>query len=198
MLFLETRTKVWLTEDGKPIIGAGKVKLLKAIDEERSLRKACSKLGISYKHAWTIMKKMNERVGHEVVTTVRGGKGQGTFLTDYGKQLINDYEESRSFLDVTFGDETSWENISFKLSARNKLFGKVVEVEKGDIVSRVRIEIDPAILTSVITSDAVERLDVQEGDEIFAIIKSTEVLLAKADRNTASSSGPDVDENGGD
>ncbi|MCD4800670.1 MAG: LysR family transcriptional regulator, partial [Methanococcoides sp.] len=84
MLFLEMRTKVWLTEDGKPIIGAGKVKLLKAIDEERSLRKACSILGISYKHAWLILKKMNERVGHEVVTTVRGGKGQGTFLTDYG------------------------------------------------------------------------------------------------------------------
>lgn len=183
------RTKVWLTEDGKPIIGAGKVKLLKTIDEERSLRKACSTLGISYKHAWLILKKMNERIGHEVVTTVRGGKGQGTFLTDYGKQLINEYEESRSFLDVTFGDETSLENISFKLSARNKLSGRVVEVEKGDLVSKVKIEIDPEVLTSIVTSEVLERLDVQEGDEIFAIIKSTEVVLAKADDKAGTKDG---------
>ncbi|ABE53014.1 Molybdenum-dependent transcriptional regulator [Methanococcoides burtonii DSM 6242] len=181
MLFLEMRTKVWLTEDGKPIIGAGKVKLLKAIDEERSLRKACSKLDISYKHAWLILKKMNERVGHEVVTTIRGGKGQGTFLTDYGKQLISEYEDSRSFVDITFGDETSLENISFKLSAHNKLSGRIVGIDKGNIVSKVKVEIDPDVLTSIITSEALERLDVQEGDEVFATIKSTEVVLSKAD-----------------
>ncbi|WP_332244209.1 molybdenum-dependent transcriptional regulator [Methanococcoides burtonii] len=175
------RTKVWLTEDGKPIIGAGKVKLLKAIDEERSLRKACSKLDISYKHAWLILKKMNERVGHEVVTTIRGGKGQGTFLTDYGKQLISEYEDSRSFVDITFGDETSLENISFKLSAHNKLSGRIVGIDKGNIVSKVKVEIDPDVLTSIITSEALERLDVQEGDEVFATIKSTEVVLSKAD-----------------
>ncbi|WP_440953719.1 TOBE domain-containing protein [Methanococcoides sp. FTZ1] len=176
---METRTKVWLTEDGKHIIGAGKVNLLKAIDEERSLSKACKKLGISYKHAWLILKKMNERVDHEVVYTVRGGKGQGTFLTDYGKQLIDEYEASRTYVDETVADDTSWENISFKLSARNKLLGRVVEVEKGDIVSKVRIEIDPAVLTSIVTAEAVDRLDVKEGDELFAIIKSTEVMLAK-------------------
>nr|WP_232222162.1 molybdenum-dependent transcriptional regulator [Methanococcoides burtonii] len=178
---MEMRTKVWLTEDGKPIIGAGKVKLLKAIDEERSLRKACSKLDISYKHAWLILKKMNERVGHEVVTTIRGGKGQGTFLTDYGKQLISEYEDSRSFVDITFGDETSLENISFKLSAHNKLSGRIVGIDKGNIVSKVKVEIDPDVLTSIITSEALERLDVQEGDEVFATIKSTEVVLSKAD-----------------
>ena len=189
MLFLEMRTKVWLTEDGKPIIGAGKVKLLKAIDEGRSLRKACSTLGISYKHAWLILKKMNERVGHEVVTTVRGGKEQGTFLTDYGKQLISEYEESRSFLDMTFGDETSLENISFKLSAHNKLSGRVLDIEKGDLVSKVKVEIDPEVLTSIITSDMLDRLDVQEGDEVFAIIKSTEVVLAKADGKAGMKSG---------
>lgn len=179
---LETRTKVWLTEDGKHIIGAGKVNLLKVIDEERSLKKACEKLGMSYKHAWLILKKMNERGDHEVVYTVRGGKDQGTFLTDYGKQLISEYEASRTYIDETVGDDTSWENISFKLSARNKLVGKVVEVEKGDIVSKVKIEIDPAVLTSIVTAEAVDRLDVKEGDELFAIIKSTEVMLAKPSR----------------
>lgn len=176
---METRTKIWLTEDGKHIIGAGKVNLLKVIDEERSLSKACKKLGISYKHAWMILKKMNERVEHDVVYTVRGGKDQGTFLTEYGKRLIDEYEASRTYIDETVGDDTSWENISFKLSARNKLLGRVVKVEKGDIVSKVKLEVDPSVLTSIVTSEAVERLDVKEGDELFAIIKSTEVMLAK-------------------
>ncbi|HML26248.1 MAG TPA: LysR family transcriptional regulator, partial [Methanomethylovorans sp.] len=75
---METRTKVWITEDGKPVIGEGKVALLKAIDEEGSLRKACSKVGVSYKHAWLVLNKMSERLGEDVAVTVRGGKAQGT------------------------------------------------------------------------------------------------------------------------
>jgi len=81
------------------VIGAGKVRLLKAIDEERSLKKACEKLQISYKHAWNILKKMNLRTGHDVVRTVRGGKEQGTFLTEYGRDLINQYELNREYVD---------------------------------------------------------------------------------------------------
>jgi len=66
------------------------------------------------------------------------------------------------------------------LSAHNKLSGRVLDIEKGDLVSKVKIEIDPEVLTSIITSDMLDTLDVLEGDEVFAIIKSTEVVLAKA------------------
>ncbi len=177
---MEARTKVWIAEDGKPIIGAGKVALLKVIDEERSLKKACEKLKISYKHAWNVLNTMNERIGEDVVRTVRGGKNQGTFLTDKGRKLIEEYERNDQFVQDTMKDEVSWENIGLKLSARNKIPGRITRVEKEGLVSKVTIEVDPSVLTSIITSDAVDRLELKEGDQVFAIIKSTEVLVGKS------------------
>jgi molybdate transport system regulatory protein len=176
---MEAKTKVWLAEDGKPIIGGGKVELLKAIDEERSLRKACMKVDISYKHAWNVLNKMSERLGKDVVTTVRGGKNQGTFLTDEGRRLIKEYEMNRKFINNTMEDEGSWESLGLTISARNKIPAKVVSVEKEGLVAKIRLEIDPSTLTSIITSEAVERLDIKEGDDVFAIVKSTEVLIGK-------------------
>ncbi|MBP1907876.1 molybdenum-dependent transcriptional regulator [Methanolobus bombayensis] len=174
---METKTKVWLAEDGEPIIGEGKVELLKTIDEEKSLRKACMKMDISYKHAWNVLNKISERLGKDVVTTVRGGKNQGTFLTEEGRRLIREYEMNRKFINNTMEDEGSWENLGLVISARNKIPAKVIKVEKDGLVAKVRLEINPSALTSVITSEAVERLDIKEGDNVFAIVKSTEVLI---------------------
>jgi molybdate transport system regulatory protein len=177
---VKAKTKLWFTEDGKTVMGAGRAELLKSIDEERSLRKACQKLGISYKHAWMMLKKMNEALGEPAVVTVRGGKDQGTFLTDLGRKLLVEYDMNKKMINEAVGDETSWENVSFKLSARNKLPGRVLEVEKSGLVSKITIELEPSVLTSVVTEEAVEKLDIKPGDRIYAVIKSTEVMVAKA------------------
>ncbi len=176
---MKARTKVWFTEDGRTVMGAGRAKLLKTIEEEHSLRKACKKLGISYKHAWMMLKKMNEALGEPAIITVRGGKNQGTFLTDLGRKLLAEYETNRQIINETIEDKTAWENVSFKLSARNQLPGKVLEVEKNGLVSKITIEMEPSIITSVVTEEAVEKLDIKPGDRIYAVIKSTEVMVAK-------------------
>lgn len=177
---MKAKTKLWFTEDGRTVMGAGRAELLKTIDEERSLRKACQKLGISYKHAWLMLKKMNEALGEPAVVTVRGGKEQGTFLTDLGRKLLVEYDSNKKMINEAIEDETSWENVSFKLSARNKLPGRVLEVEKSGLVSKITIELEPSVLTSVVTEEAVEKLDIKPGDRIYAVIKSTEVMVAKA------------------
>lgn len=160
-------------------MGAGRAELLRTIEEEHSLRKACKKLGISYKHAWTMLKKMNEALGEPAVITVRGGKEQGTFLTDLGRKLLAEYETGKQLINETIGDETAWENVSFKLSARNQLPGKVLEVEKSGLVCKITIEMEPSVITSVVTEEAVEKLDIKPGDRVYAVIKSTEVMVAK-------------------
>jgi len=67
-----------------------------------------------------------------------------------------------------------------KLSARNNLKGKVVSVEKGVITAKVKVEITaPAMITSVITKEAVEDLNIKVGDEVAVIVKSTEVMIGK-------------------
>ncbi len=67
-----------------------------------------------------------------------------------------------------------------KISARNRLRGKVESVEKGVITSRVKIKIkSPIVLTAIITKEAVEELEIKPGDEVEALVKATEVMVAK-------------------
>ncbi len=67
-----------------------------------------------------------------------------------------------------------------KISARNRLKGTVESVENGMITSKVKIRVQaPMTITAVITKDAVEELGIKPGDTIEAIIKATEVVVAK-------------------
>jgi molybdopterin-binding protein len=65
-----------------------------------------------------------------------------------------------------------------KLSARNQLKGKIVEVKKGTTTSHVRIDIGNGIvITSAITNDAVADLNLKAGDDAWAVIKASDVMI---------------------
>jgi len=67
-----------------------------------------------------------------------------------------------------------------QLSARNQLEGKVTGVELGAVMANVKIEIsEPGVITAVITKESAEKLGLSEGDDVTAIIKSTEVIIGK-------------------
>ena len=67
-----------------------------------------------------------------------------------------------------------------KLSARNQLKGKIVEVRKGQTTAHVRIDIgNGVIITSSITNEAVDDLGLATGDEATAVIKASDVMVAK-------------------
>ena len=66
-----------------------------------------------------------------------------------------------------------------KLSARNKLKGKIVEVKKGATTAHVRLEIAPGqIVTASITNEAVEELGLKAGGAAIAIVKASDVMIA--------------------
>jgi molybdopterin-binding protein len=66
-----------------------------------------------------------------------------------------------------------------KLSARNQLKGRVVSVVKGQTTAHVRVDIGGNIITSSITNDAVDDLGLVVGDEVTAIVKSSDVIIGK-------------------
>lgn len=67
-----------------------------------------------------------------------------------------------------------------KISARNVFEGEVKSIEIGAIMSNVKIEVtSPEIITAIITKESIENLGLKEGDKVSAIIKSTEVMVAK-------------------
>ena len=65
------------------------------------------------------------------------------------------------------------------LSARNRLAGKVVEIEVGDIVVHVVVRVGDNVIESVITKRSAEEMKLKVGDTVSAVIKSTEVMLEK-------------------
>jgi len=67
---------------------------------------------------------------------------------------------------------------SMKLSARNVLSGKVSEIERGSVNAVVKVDIGGGrIISSMITLDALNDLGVSEGSDVFAIIKSSNVII---------------------
>ena len=67
-----------------------------------------------------------------------------------------------------------------KLSARNQILGKVVAVQKGQTTAHVRIDIgNGVVVTSSITNEAVDELGLAVGDEAIAVIKASDVMVAK-------------------
>jgi molybdopterin-binding protein len=64
-----------------------------------------------------------------------------------------------------------------KLSARNQLKGKIVEVKKGTTTAHVRIDIGGTVITAAITNDSVDELKLEKGKKAYAIIKATSVMV---------------------
>ena len=174
--------KVWIEYNGKPVLGKGGAKILKAILKECSISEAARTLNMSYRYVWNYLQKIQKAVGEPVVETFRGGKtgGGGATLTAMGQSLINEYQRVEGFLSEVLEDQEYWEVLGLKISARNQLKGKVVSIEKDGITAKVKVEIKgPTVVTAVITKEAVEELGVKVGDEVNAVIKSTEVMIAK-------------------
>ena len=65
------------------------------------------------------------------------------------------------------------------LSGRNQLRGVVEEVRTDGLMAQIRLRIGDQSLTAIITRDAVDALRLRRGDEALAVIKSTEVMVAK-------------------
>lgn len=70
------------------------------------------------------------------------------------------------------------------LSARNRLHGFVEEVRVDGLLAQVRLRVGDQTLTAVITADAIQALKLRRGDDAIAVIKSTEVMIARVARDT--------------
>ncbi len=174
--------KAWIEYKGKPLIGKGGAEILESINTENSISKAAEKLGMSYRYVWNYIQEIQKAMEENIVETYKGGKsgGGGAKLTDLGKSLLGEYKQAEIYLDKVLSNPRCLEVKNLKLSARNQFKGKVLAVEKGVITAKVKVEIKmPVTVTAVITKEAVDELDLKVGDEVTAIVKSTEIMIAK-------------------
>lgn len=174
--------KIWLEQNGKPILGKGGAEILEQIEKEESISRAASKLGMSYRYVWSYLQNIEKSLGKPVIVTFRGGKtgGGGARLTQLGKSLLDEYRRVEGYLGEVLSDVEYWEAVGLKISARNRLKGKVVAVEKEAVTAKVKVKITvPVVVTALISREAVEDLDIKVDDEVEAVVKATEVMIAK-------------------
>lgn len=66
-----------------------------------------------------------------------------------------------------------------ELSARNQLSGTVRNVKNGQVMAEITVDVEAGSVTAAITDSSRERLNLNAGDRVTVVIKSTEVMIAK-------------------
>jgi molybdopterin-binding protein len=132
-----------------------------------TVRQAAGRLGVGYstlKH-WIYEGRVRTRV------------------TSGGHHRIADSEVDRLLAPATSAAERKPDHertgLIVAISGRNQLRGFVDEVRVEGLLAQVRLRIGDQTLTAVITRDAVDELKLRRGDEALAIVKSTEVMVAR-------------------
>jgi molybdate transport system regulatory protein len=174
--------KIWLEYKGEPLLGKGGAEILEAVKKKNSITKAAKASRMSYRYVWNYLDRTKKVLNEPLVITVKGGKGGGggAKLTPFGESLLKDYQHLEDYVGEILGDEEYWEAVGLRISARNRLKSVVKSVEKDKIVAKVRMEItSPVTITAVISTEAVEDLNIKAGDKVEAVIKGTEIMVAK-------------------
>jgi molybdate transport system regulatory protein len=99
--------KIWLaTEDGVGVLGDGKWKILKAIDQTGSLMAACESLGLTYRRTWNDLKKVESILGFALLEKSRGGQAGGhSSLTPDGMRLVRAFNQFHARMDALMQKE---------------------------------------------------------------------------------------------
>ncbi|MDR2639425.1 MAG: TOBE domain-containing protein [Helicobacteraceae bacterium] len=185
--------KVWLDQGEVRFLGENRVLLLKAIASHGSINQAAKALKIGYKTAWDLVDAMNNLASQPLVTRVSGGRGGGgTKLTEAGGALIELFEllqakhtQLITLLSQNGGDSASLlrtaQRITMKTSARNQLVGTVSEIKKGAVNSEIKLLVrNQTPIIATITNESVDDMGIKVGDEAYALIKSSWILLARS------------------
>jgi molybdate transport system regulatory protein len=187
---IEVAGTVSLKKTDKEFLGDDRIALLEKIDEFGSITKAAKAVGISYKTAWDTIEAINNLSERPLFIRVTGGKsGGGTRLTEEGKEVIQKYkivqEEHEKFLrnlEYKMGDVNSLykfiNRLSKKASTRNTFAGKITKIAKGGVKSEVTLLMKGGdSIVAMVTNENVDNLGLQVGKDVYAVIKSSSVII---------------------
>lgn len=93
MTEIRIRSKIWLEIDGQPLLGDGRLRLLRTIATTGSINAAAQQLGISYRKAWSQLQEM-EKHGIQLIEREKGGSGGGrSIITPQALELLRKFED---------------------------------------------------------------------------------------------------------
>jgi molybdate transport repressor ModE-like protein len=138
--------KVWMETDDGYVFGPGVYSLLKKVMEVGTLKEASSELGMSYRYAWGLIRKAEEKLGEPLLVAHKGGKsgGGGAELSARGKSFLVEFESLREQL-----------RRASEAKPHESITGTVKDVKKTakDVEITIRVT-------------GIEKLHFKKGDEI--------------------------------
>jgi molybdate transport repressor ModE-like protein len=102
---LGVKAKVWLTLGERTLFGEGKAALLEAVDRLGSLRSAAQSMDMSYRHAWGLLRELDEAAGFAFLEHSGSGPRTNLRLTEEGRRFIAAYRRFRAPLDALVAAE---------------------------------------------------------------------------------------------
>lgn len=131
-------------------------------------RAAADRLGVSYS-------TLKQWIYKGAVRTVRTGGGHHRIATSEIDRLL----AAQGRQPPARVARPARPGVLVAISGRNQLRGIVDEIRLDGLLAQVRLRIGDQRLTAVITRDAVEELKLKRGDTALAIVKATEVMIAR-------------------
>lgn len=101
------KVKCWVEDEGEKFYGPGPNELLKRIQEEGSLSRAATKMGMSYKKAWELVQRLNQHAEVPLVILKKGGQhGGGAEVTPEGFEIMREFENLQRKIDELVDKQT--------------------------------------------------------------------------------------------
>ncbi|QYA26104.1 LysR family transcriptional regulator [Gramella sp. MT6] len=101
------KVKCWVEDEGEKFYGPGPNELLKRIQEEGSLSRAATKMGMSYKKAWELVQRLNQHAEVPLVILKKGGQhGGGAEVTPDGLEITREFENLQRKIDELVEQQT--------------------------------------------------------------------------------------------
>jgi molybdate transport system regulatory protein len=175
---------------GHDPLGEKIISLLESIRDQGSIVQAAKTVGVSYKTAWDMLNRANNLADQPLATRIAGGAGGGsTSLTPTGEKFVRQYriiqEEQSKYLAALAKRIEDPEaiisylrRIAMRLSARNVLAGKIVDVKKGAVNAEVILAVsDHDQVAAIITNESVTGLGLKIGGAAYAILKASSIIV---------------------
>lgn len=157
-----------------------RIALLGHIAEQGSITRAAKAAGLSYKAAWDAIDELNNLAQKPLVERSVGGKGGGgAKLTVEGERVLRLYQRLQALqAEVLGSDEAASDfnllgRLMLRTSARNQLHGQVIAIDSHGRNDVIRLQLAGGLsLDAQITHDSTQRLELEIGVEVVALIKA--------------------------
>ncbi|MHA1933931.1 MAG: winged helix-turn-helix domain-containing protein [Candidatus Thorarchaeota archaeon] len=98
---LRPNYKLWLEHEGDYAFGPGAYRILKSINEAGTITQGAKNLGMSYRYAWGVIRKIEKKLGVKLLDSYKGGNvgGGGARVTDYGLGLMETFSTVNNLME---------------------------------------------------------------------------------------------------